>query len=174
MKRLVRKRKAVGLDYGVSFLVFLLCKLIEQVGIVIVGVVDGQGGGIGAHVVERLRKSLPEAIEIIALGANAVATAAMMKAGANRGATGENAIRYTAPRLDIIAGGIAIIQPHSMMGEMTPAMVEAIAQSPARKIIMPLRSADVEVVGLRGEPIPHLIEELVQRVAVIVKEGKDV
>ncbi len=136
--------------------------------------VDGQGGGIGAHVVGRLRESLPESVEVIALGANAIATAAMMKAGANRGATGENAIRNMASRVGIIVGGIGIIQPHSMMGEITPAMVEAIVQSPARKIVMPLRSAEVEVVGLRGEPIPHLIEELIQRVAAIVKERKDV
>lgn len=124
--------------------------------------------------VERLRKSLPEAVEIVALGANAVATANMMKAGANRGASGENALRQMAPRLDVIAGGLAILQPHSMMGEMTPGMAEAIAQSPARKIVMPLKSSDTEVVGLRGEPIPHLIEEVAQRVAAILRESENV
>ena len=137
---------------------------------VIVGVVDGQGGGIGAHVVERLRATLPEDTEIVALGTNAIATANMMKAGANKGASGENAIKQTAPRLDIITGGLAIIQPHSMLGEMTPAMVEAIAQSRARKVIMPLRSAGVELVGLKDEPIPHLIEELARRVASLIGE----
>jgi hypothetical protein len=141
---------------------------------VIIGVVDGQGGGIGAHVVERLRKILPEATEIIALGTNAVATSNMMKAGANKGASGENAIRQTAPRLDIIAGGLAITQPHSMLGEITPDMVEAIVQSPARKILMPLRSAGIEVVGLRDEPIPHLIDELAERVASLIGEQENV
>jgi len=136
---------------------------------VIIGVVDGQGGGIGAHVVERLRAALPEQAEIIALGTNAIATSNMMKAGANKGASGENAIRQTAPRLDVIAGGLAITQPHSMLGEITPAMVEAITQSPARKVLMPLRSPGVELVGLKDEPIPHLIEELVQRVALLVE-----
>ncbi|UCD59172.1 MAG: DUF3842 family protein [Candidatus Hydrogenedentota bacterium] len=140
----------------------------------IVGVVDGQGGGIGAHVVERLRRVLPENTEIVALGTNAIATANMMRAGANKGASGENAMRQTAPRLDVIAGGLAIIQPHSMLGEMTPAMVEAIVRSPGRKVIMPLKSPDIEVVGLREEPIPHLIEELTQRVAAIIKEAEDV
>lgn len=140
----------------------------------IVGVVDGQGGGIGAHVVERLRKALPEETEIIALGTNAIATANMMKAGANKGASGENAIRQTAPRLDIITGGLAILQMHSMLGEMTPGMVAAIMHSSARKIVMPLKSAEIEVVGLRDEPIPHLIEELVQRVAALVRESNDV
>ena len=99
---------------------------------VIVGVVDGQGGGIGAHIVERLRGVLSENTEIIALGTNAIATANMMKAGANKGASGENAIKQNAPRLDVIAGGLAILLPHSMLGEMTPAMVEAIVNSPAR------------------------------------------
>ena len=136
--------------------------------------VDGQGGGIGAHVVERLRKTLPESAEIIALGTNAVATSNMMKAGANKGASGENAIRQNAPRLDVIAGGLAIVQPHSMLGEITPAMVEAIVQSPARKILMPLRSAGVEIVGMRDEPIPHLIEELAARVASLIGEKEDV
>lgn len=136
----------------------------------IIGVVDGQGGGIGAHVVERLRKALPEDTEIIALGANAIATANMMKAGANKGASGENAIRQTAPRLDVIAGGLAIMQPHSMLGEMTPAMVEAIAQSPAKKVLMPPRVSGVEIVGLRDEPIPHLIDELAQQVASMLGE----
>jgi hypothetical protein len=141
---------------------------------VIVGVVDGQGGGIGAHVVERLRKTLPENTEIIALGTNAVATSNMMKSGANKGASGENAIGQTAPRVDIITGGIAIIQPHSMLGEITPVMVEAIVQSPARKILMPLRSAGIEVIGLRDEPIPHLIDELVERVASLIGEKENV
>jgi len=141
---------------------------------VIIGVVDGQGGGIGAHVVERLRKTLPEDTEIIALGTNAIATSNMMKTGANKGASGENAIRQTAPRLDIIIGGLAVIQPHSMLGEITLAMVEAIVQSPAHKILMPLRSAGIEVVGLRDEPIPHLIEELAERVASLIGERENV
>jgi len=137
---------------------------------VIIGVVDGQGGGIGAHIVERLRSVLSEDTEIIALGTNAIATANMMKAGANKGASGENAIRQTAPRMDVIAGGLAIMLPHSMLGEVTPAMVEAIANSPARKIVMPLKSPGIEVVGLKEEPIPHLIEELARRIDSMTKE----
>lgn len=136
----------------------------------IIGVVDGQGGGIGARIVERLRAGLPEASEIIALGTNAIATANMMKAGANKGASGENAIRQTTPRLDIVVGSLAITQPHAMLGEITPAMVEAIVQSPARKVLMPLKSFGIEIVGLKEEPIPHLIEELAQRVALLIKE----
>jgi hypothetical protein len=141
---------------------------------VIIGVVDGQGGGIGARLVERLRNALPEETEIIALGTNAIATAAMMKAGANKGASGENAIKQTAPRLNVIAGGISILQPHSMLGEMTPAMVEAIVQSPGCKVVMPLKSAGIEIVGLKDEPIPHLMDELARRVAEITRERRNV
>ncbi len=140
----------------------------------LVGVVDGQGGGIGAHVVERLRRALPEEVEVIALGTNAIATANMMKAGANKGASGENAIRQTASRLDIITGSLAILHPHSMLGEITPAMTEAIVQSPARKVVMPLKAGDIELVGLRDEPIPHLIEELAGRVAELARESRNV
>ena len=136
----------------------------------IIGVIDGQGGGIGARIVERLRAELPEDTELIALGTNAVATANMMRAGANKGASGENAIRQTAPRLDIIAGSPAITQPHAMLGEMTPAMVEAIMQSPARKTLMPLKSSGIDIVGLKDEPIPHMMEELVLRIASLTKE----
>jgi hypothetical protein len=139
-----------------------------------IGVVDGQGGGIGAHVVERLRKALPEETEIIALGTNAIATAAMMKAGANKGASGENAIRQTAPRLDLITGALSILQPHAMLGEITPAMVEALVQSRARKVVMPLKSVEIEIVGLRDEPIPHLIEELAKRITALVREAPHV
>ncbi len=135
----------------------------------IIGVIDGQREGIGAHIVEQLRAVLTEDAEIIALGTNALATDEMMKAGANKGASGENAIRQTAPRLDIIAGAMAVIQPHSLLGEMTPAMVEAIVQSPARKILMPLKSSGIELVGSKEEPIPHLIEELARRVASLIE-----
>lgn len=124
--------------------------------------------------VERLRKALPEETEIIALGTNAVATAAMMKAGANKGASGENAIRQTAPRLDVVAGALAILQPHAMLGEITPAMVEALVQSRARKIVMPLRSGDIELVGLKDEPIPHLIEEIARRIDALTREAPHV
>ena len=137
-------------------------------------VMDGQGGGIGATIIKGLRASVGNDLEILALGTNSIATSRMMKAGANKGASGENAIGQTASRLDVITGGLAILQPHSMLGEMTPAMVESIVRSRARKIVMPLKSENIELVGLRDEPIPHLIEELVQRVAATIRESNDV
>ncbi|MGB9804191.1 MAG: DUF3842 family protein [Desulfofundulus sp.] len=129
-----------------------------------IAVVDGQGGGIGKHIMERLRRELPEDVDILALGTNALATSVMLRAGANEGATGENAVIYNAPRVDLIVGPVSILFPHAMMGELTPAMATALAASPAPKILLPLVRGSVELVGLRTEPLPHLIDELVQRV----------
>jgi hypothetical protein len=124
-------------------------------------VVDGQGGGIGSVIVKKLRESLAERVEIIALGTNAIATAAMLKAGANRGATGENALVRTVSRADVVVGSLAIVMAHSMMGELTPAMAEAISGSSALKLLVPMTQERVQVVGVKAEPLPHLIEELV-------------
>lgn len=126
-----------------------------------IAVIDGQGGGIGEQIVKKLRKSLPEDTEIIALGTNSIATATMMKAGANQGATGENAIVINAPKVVCILGTIGIITANAMMGELTPKMAEAIASSPAKKILLPLNMENIEVVGVTHEPLPHLIDKLI-------------
>lgn len=125
-------------------------------------VIDGQGGGIGTAVIKKLKDLLGESVEIIALGTNAIATANMLKAKANRGASGENAIVQTAGKVDVIIGTIAVIMAHSMMGEVTPKMAEAIASSPAQKILIPLSQENVEIVGVPSVPFPHLIEALIE------------
>lgn len=129
-----------------------------------IAVVDGQGGGIGKHITEKLRRELPEGTEILALGTNALAASVMLRAGANEGASGENAVVFCAPRVDFIVGPISIMIPNAMCGELSPRMAEAIASSPARKILIPLIRGDVDIVGLRSEPLPHLIDELVARI----------
>ncbi len=125
-------------------------------------VIDGQGGGIGSTIIKKLRDLAGERIEIIALGTNAIATSQMLKAKANRGASGENAIVQTIEKVDIIVGTISIIMANSMMGEVTPKMAEAVASSPAKKIILPLSQEDIEIVGISSIPLPHLIETLIQ------------
>jgi hypothetical protein len=134
-------------------------------------VMDGQGGGIGKAIIKRLRETFGEEVEILALGTNSVATSQMMKAGANRGATGENAIIKTALQTDIIIGPLAIIMANSMMGEVTPGMSEAISSSNALKILIPLTQERVEIVSVPGEPLPHLIDQVIE---IIKGENKKV
>ena len=126
-------------------------------------VVDGQGGGIGSVIIKRLKEVYGEAVEIIALGTNAIATAQMLKAKANRGASGENAIVQTVTTADIIIGAMGIILANAMMGEVTPKMAAAIASSPSPKLILPLSQENITVVGASAMPLPHLVDELVDQ-----------
>jgi hypothetical protein len=86
----------------------------------------------------------------------------MMKAGGNKGASGQNAIVQTCARADVIIGPLAIIMPNAMLGEITPDMSTAVCSSSARKILIPLTQENVEIVGVTGEPLPHLVEKAVQ------------
>jgi len=131
-------------------------------------VMDGQGGGIGRVIIKKLRDAFGEEVEILALGTNSVATSQMMRAGANRGATGENAIINMAPEVNIIIGPLAIIMANSMMGEVTPRMSQAVSSSKALKILIPLTQERAKIVGVSGEPLPHLIDQAIE----IIKEGE--
>jgi len=126
-----------------------------------VAVVDGQGGGIGSLIVKRLREMFGEEIEIYAFGTNSTATAAMMKARANKGATGENAIIKNITKMDIIVGPLSIVLANAMLGELTPKMAEAIASADARKLLLPINQEKVEIVNIEREPLPHLVEKMV-------------
>ncbi len=134
-----------------------------------IAVIDGQGGGIGSAMIKRLREVLAEEVEIIGLGTNAMATGGMLKSGANKGASGENAIVQTVKAVDIIIGTTAIVLANSMMGELTPKMAEAIASSPATKCLLPLKMPEVEIIGAPKEPLPHLIDQLVKRIREIIQ-----
>ncbi len=133
-----------------------------------IAVIDGQGGGIGSLIIKRLRESFSEKIEIIALGTNAMATGAMLKAGANKGASGENAIVQTVRTVDMITGSAAIVLAHSMMGELTAKMAEAVASSSAPKFLLPLKMQEMEVIGAVKEPFPHLVDLLIKRFQEII------
>ncbi|OQY01903.1 MAG: hypothetical protein B6I26_02765 [Desulfobacteraceae bacterium 4572_130] len=124
-------------------------------------VIDGQGGGIGSTIIKKLKDRFGESVEIIALGTNAIATAQMLKAKANKGASGNNAIIQTVKKVDLIIGTVGIIMPHAMMGELTPKMAEAISLSPSPKILLPLTQENIEIIGFSFTPLPMLVDELI-------------
>ncbi|MFQ3573609.1 MAG: DUF3842 family protein [Thermodesulfovibrionales bacterium] len=133
-----------------------------------IAVIDGQGGGIGSLITKRLREEFGESIEIFALGTNSTATASMMKARANKGATGENAIMINVKKVDIIVGPLSIVLANAMLGELTPAMAEAISSCEAKKILLPLNQESLEIIGNVKEPLPHLIDRLMEKIKEVV------
>ena len=133
-----------------------------------IAVIDGQGGGIGSAIIKRLREVVSEEVEVIGLGTNAMATGAMLKAGANKGASGENAIAQTVKKVDIVVGTFSIVLANSMMGELTPKMAEAIASCSAIKCLLPIKIPEVEIIGTAKEPLPHLVDQLIKRIQEIV------
>ena len=126
-----------------------------------IGIIDGQGGGIGSTMIKKIKASFGESVEIIALGTNAIATAQMLKAGANRGASGENAIVRTVARVDVVIGTLGIMLAHAMMGEVTPKMAEAVSGCAATKLILPISQENVDLIGMSDEPLPHMVDTLV-------------
>jgi hypothetical protein len=129
----------------------------------IIAVIDGMGGGMGAQIVSQLRAELPE-VEIWALGANAIATQRMMQAGADRGASGENAIRVSAPKADMIVAPIGVIVPNAMMGEITPAIAEAVAAAPVRKLLIPVSQPHFEIIGIAPKPLAQQIAAAIHEI----------
>lgn len=109
-------------------------------------VIDGQGGRIGRGIIEQLRKNGFDG-EILAVGTNSTATQAMMKAGADRGATGDNPVAVNAAEADIITGPVGIIAANSLMGEVTPRMAYSVAASRAKKILVPVNRCNIAMAG---------------------------
>lgn len=124
-------------------------------------IIDGQGGGIGSAIIKRIKERFGEAIEVIALGTNAIATAQMLKARANKGASGSNAIVQTVKKADVIIGPVGIIMAHAMMGEVTQEMAEAVCLSEAKKVLLPLTQENIAIVGVAGLSLPLLVDELI-------------
>lgn len=130
-------------------------------------VIDGQGGGFGRALIETLRRRGTKC-EIWAVGTNSLATAAMLKAGADAAATGENAALVNARRADVIAGPIGLVMAGSMMGECSPAIAAAVAESPAKKVLIPVTTCGALVAGLAEKPLSGYIAdaaELVEKLA---------
>jgi len=126
-------------------------------------VIDGMGGGIGKAVIEHIKDQLT-GIELTAVGTNSAATSAMIKAGADYGATGENAIVYNSAKADFIIGAIGIIFANSLHGEISPKMAEAVSASSAHKILLPIDKCNVTVLGVDDKPIQSYIDEIAKKI----------
>jgi hypothetical protein len=122
--------------------------------------IDGMGGGLVAQVISQAAGHLPADTELIGLGTNALATAAMLKAGLKRVATGENAVCVTAQTADIIVGPVGIVLPNAMLGEVTPRMAEAVASSRARKLLLPVSQSHFEFIGVLVKEAAEKIVEI--------------
>ena len=123
-------------------------------------VIDGQGGRLGKQIVEAARSQFPDA-EILAVGTNATATATMLKAGADDGATGENPVVVACRRADIIIGPLGIVIADSLLGEVTEKMALAVARSKAERILIPMNRCDNLVAGVNAQSIGELVDDAV-------------
>lgn len=126
-----------------------------------VAVIDGQGGGVGRALVEQIKRAFP-ALHVRALGTNALATAAMLKAGADDGATGENAIVYNAARVQVLLGPVGILAANGLLGELTPAMAAAVSGSDAVKILLPSQRCGIRLAVGPNQPMQVYLEEAIR------------
>ena len=126
-------------------------------------VIDGQGGGLGRQLVSALAAASPEA-ELTAVGTNSLAANAMLKAGASRAATGENAVVVNCRRADVIVGPIGIVIADALLGEITPAMAAAVCQSGAKRVLVPINHCENYVVGVPDQPVSQLVAAAAQKV----------
>ena len=130
-------------------------------------VIDGQGGNVGRQLVKGITERF-SGITVTAVGTNSAATQNMLKAGASRGATGENAVKVCAREADVIVGPIGIAIPDSMLGEVTPAMAMAVGQANVKRILIPINNCNNYVVGVSDTTISKLINEALDLLGDIV------
>lgn len=127
-----------------------------------IAVIDGQGGRLGALTVAAVKEAKDIECEIYAIGTNSIATSAMMKAGADFGATGENSVKVVCRDADYIVGPIGIVSADSLLGEITPDMAVAIGQSRAVKFLIPINQCNNRVVGVQKLSMSDMIKEVVE------------
>lgn len=127
-------------------------------------VIDGQGGRLGKQLIEAIRGTYAHA-HIMAVGTNSIATAAMLKGGADEGATGENPVFVACRKADVIVGPIGIVIADSLLGEVTPKMAAAIAQANAKRVLIPMNKCDNLVAGVTSQPLSELVEDAVKKIS---------
>lgn len=132
-------------------------------------VIDGQGGQLGSSIIKSVISGFPD-IMITAVGTNANATAAMVKAGAKKAATGENPVVVAAKKADVIIGPIGIVIADSMLGEITPEMAKAAGQSSAVKILIPVNRCENIVAGVKDIPTGQLIEDALNKLESVLEK----
>ena len=130
-------------------------------------IVDAQGGGLGKQLISTLRKEFGD-LRILAVGTNTAATSAMLKAGANEAATGENSILVASRKADLILGPIGMVIADAMLGEITPGIARAIAQSDAKRILIPFSSCDNYIAGVSDFSTSRLIQDAVGQVKIFL------
>ena len=130
-------------------------------------IVDGQGGGVGRQLAVQIKQAFPD-VELMAVGTNTIATSAMLKGGADTAATGENAVLVAARKADVIVGPLGIVVADSLGGEISPAMAKAVAQSNAKRILLPFKHCDNVIVGVSDYTLGHLIQQAVDELRRII------
>lgn len=134
-------------------------------------VIDGRGGGLGSRLIERLRSVVGPTQEITALGTNAAAAMAMAHAGADHVAIGAQAVQKTVQGADLILGSLSIILPGALLGEVTPAMADAILRAQGRKLLLPVNRLGVEVIGATSPTLEQLIDQAGRRVQSVLRSA---
>lgn len=132
-------------------------------------VIDGRGGGLGSRLVSGLRDTLHLDCQILALGTNLAAAAAMREAGAEHVAAGVEAISKLVPTADVIVASLNVVLPGAMLGEVTSEVATTILEAKAKKVLLPLNRARVEIVGTEGRTMDTLIDECLSRVRIAVQ-----
>lgn len=126
-------------------------------------VIDAQGGGLGRQLVTAIKQAIPD-VSVTAVGTNSAATSAMLKAGADHAATGENAVCVGCRKADVIVGPIGIMIADALFGEVTPKMAVAIAQSPAKRVLIPFSHCDNVIVGVSDLSMGEMVEKAVREI----------
>ena len=132
-------------------------------------IIDGQGGGLGRQLVSAVKEKYPET-EILAVGTNSAATNAMLRAGADQAATGENSVSVAAGIADVIMGPVGIVIADSMLGEITPRMALAVGRSRAKRILIPVNLCDNIVVGTYDVPTSKNVQNAVEALGPLMKK----
>lgn len=135
-------------------------------------VIDGQGGRMGSQFIDRFKKAGKLKARIIAVGTNSNAASAMLKAGADGAATGENPVLVNTRDADYVIGPIGILAADALLGEITPAMAMAVAQCPAQKILIPVNACNYRVAGVGNHTLNELIDDVIAQI-VSAQSGKD-